>query len=198
MENVMALKLGVVIYSGAGRANEVLTGFQELHPTERDWTDNIGVIERHKTGRISIYGAMGIDDYWEEEGARPLVGLSLGGVTGVLLGALAGPAGVATGGALGLALGGLFGTADEDENDRPVFDIIRAKLGRDSSALVLLADEDHVDTLVAATRKEDAREVYQQNVREELRGRIDEALREAAANPVPQASQKPGAQPEVH
>ncbi len=193
----MALKLGVVIYSGAGRADEVLTGFQELHPADYDWTENIGVIERHKTGRISIYGALGSDESWGEEGAKPLVGLSAGGVTGALIGALAGPAGMAAGGALGLALGGLFGAADEEESDQPVFDIIRAKLGRDSSALVLLADEGFVDKLLAVTGK-DAREVYQQKMREELRGRLDEALREAAANPVPQASQKPTAHPDVH
>jgi len=197
MEGVMALKLGVVIYSGAGRADEVLTGFQELHPADYDWTENIGVIERHKTGRISIYGALGSDESWGEEGAKPLVGLSAGGVTGALIGALAGPAGMAAGGALGLALGGLFGAADEEESDQPVFDIIRAKLGRDSSALVLLADEGFVDKLLAVTGK-DAREVYQQKMREELRGRLDEALREAAANPVPQASQKPTAHPDVH
>ncbi len=193
----MALKLGVVIYSGAGRADEVLTGFQELHPADYEWTENIGVIERHKTGRISMYGALGSDESWGEEGAKPVVGLSAGGVTGALIGALAGPAGMATGGALGLALGGIFGAADEEESDQPVFDIIRAKLGKDSSALVLLADEGYVDRLVAATGK-DAREVYQQKVREELRGRLNEALREAAANPVPQASQKPAAQPDVH
>ncbi len=193
----MALKLGVVIYSGAGRADEVLAGFQELHPTDRDWTENIGVIERHKTGRISMYGALGSDESWDEEGAKPLFGSSAGGMTGMLLGALAGPAGMAWGGALGLALGGLFGAADEEESDQPAFDVVRSKLGKDSSALVLLADEGYVDRLVAATRK-DAREVYQQEVREELRGRLDEAVREAAASPVPQASQKPGAQPGAH
>ncbi len=193
----MALKLGVVIYSGASRADEVLTGYLELHPNDHDWTDNIGVIERHKTGRISIYGALGSDESWGEEGAKPLVGLSAGGVTGILLGALAGPAGMAAGGALGVAFGGLFGAADEEDVDQPVFNIIRAKLGRDCSALVLLADEGYVDKLLAATGK-DAREVYQQKMRDELRGRLDEALREAAASPVPQTSQKPAAQPDVH
>ncbi len=193
----MALKLGVVIYTGAGRAGEVLTGFQELHPTDYEWTENVGVIERRRSGRISIYGAFGSDEYWEEEGGKPLFGLSAGGVTGALLGALAGPAGAAAGGSLGMALGGLFGAADEEVSDQPVFDIIRAKLGKDSSALVLLADEGYVDKLVTETRK-DAREVYQQNVREELRGRLDEALREAAAHPVPQASEKPGPQPGAH
>ena len=175
----------------------MLTGFQELHPTEYDWTYNIGIIERHKMGRISMYGALGSDETWGEEGAKPLVGLSAGGVTGALIGALAGPAGMAMGGALGVALGGIFGAADEDVSDEPAFDIIRGKLSKDSSALVLLADEGYVDRLVAATGK-DAREVYQQKVREELRGRLDEALREAAANPVPQAPQKPAEHPDVH
>jgi uncharacterized membrane protein len=191
----MALKLGVVIFSGADRADEVLTGFQDLHPTEYEWTENIGVIERHKTGRISIYGALGHDEYWDEEGAKPVLGLSAGVVTGALIGALAGPAGVATGGSLGMALGGLVGAEDE-ETDQPMLDVIRSKLGKNSSALVLLADEGYVDRLVAACK--DAREVYQQTVREELRGRLDEALSEAAGKAVPQASQTPAAHPDVH
>jgi uncharacterized membrane protein len=190
----MALKLGVVIYPGADRAGEVLTGYQQLHPMDYEWSGNVGVIERHKTGRISIYGALGSDDSWGEEGAKPLFGLSAGGVTGILLGSIAGPAGMAAGGALGLALGGIFGEADE-ESDQPVFEIIRAKLSKDSSALILLADEGYVDKLLAATK--DAREVYQQNVREELRGRLDEAVREAAASPAPQAPRTPPQQPGV-
>ncbi len=193
----MALKLGVVIYSGARRAGEVLTGYRNLHLSDYEWTEYVGVIERHKSGRISLYGAFGSDEYWDEEGGKPLFGLSAGGATGALIGALAGPAGAAAGGSVGMAIGGLFGATDEELGDQPVFDIIRAKLGKDSSALILLADEGYVDKLLAATRT-DAREVYQQNVREELRGRLDEALREAAAHPVPQTSQKPGAQPSAH
>jgi uncharacterized membrane protein len=193
----MALKLGVVVFSGADRADEVLTGFEELNPMDSAWTGNIGVIERHKHGRVSIYGALGSDESWGEEGAKPLVGLSAGGVTGMLLGTLAGPAGVAAGGALGAALGGILGAADEEDSDKTVYDLIRAKLDRDCSALVLLADEEYVDKLIAGTRK-DAREVYQQEVREQLRGRLDEALREAVETPVPQRSEKPGTQPSAH
>jgi uncharacterized membrane protein len=192
----MALKLGVVMYSGSHRADEVLTGFRALNPTDSEWIDNVGIIERHWNGRISTYGAIGSDDSWGEEGAKPMVGLSSGAVTGMLLGTLAGPAGVAAGGTLGMALGGIIGEADEAANDEPMFVIIRAKLSRDSSALVLLADDQYVDKLIAGTRK-DARDVYQQNVREELRGRLDEALREAAARPPPRAPGA-GAQPGVH
>jgi uncharacterized membrane protein len=192
----MALKLGVVVFTGADRADEVLIGFMDLNPMDSEWTGNVGIIERHKNGRISTYGAIGSDDSWGEEGAKPLVGLSTGTVTGMLLGALAGPVGVAAGGALGMALGGIVGAADEETSDEPTFEIIRAKLSRDSSALVLLADEQYVDKLIAATRKE-ARDVYQQNVREELRGRLDEALREAAARQ-PSRAPHTGAQPSAH
>lgn len=193
----MALKLGVVIHSGSGRAAEVLHGYQVLHPEDYEWTDNVGIIERHNSGRVSIHGAMGYDEYWNDEGAKPLIGLSVGGVTGALIGALAGPAGMAAGGALGSTLGGLFGAADEEDVDQPVFDLIRAKLPKDSSALVLLADEGYVDRLIAAIGK-NAREVYQQPVRDELRGRLDEAVREAAAHPISQAAQKPAPQPGAH
>ena len=191
----MALKLGVVVYSGADRADEVLTGFRDLNPMDSEWTTNVGIIERHNNGRISTYGAIGSDDSWGEEGAKPLLGVSSGAVTGMLIGTLAGPAGVAAGGALGLALGGLIGATDEEVSDEPTFEIIRSKLTRNSSALVLLADEEYVDKLVAGTRK-DAREVYQKNMREELRGRLDEALREFAAHP---SSPQTGAQqPHIH
>ncbi len=193
----MALKLGVVIHSGSGRAAEVLNGYQALHPEDWEWTSNVGIIERHKSGRISIYGAMGYDEYWDDEGAKPLFGLSAGGVTGALIGVIAGPAGMAAGGALGATLGGLFGAADEEEVDQPVFEVIRSKLPKDSSALVLLADEGYVDALIAATGK-NARDVYQQSMRDELRGRLDEALREAAARPISQAAQKPAPQPGAH
>ncbi len=191
------MKLGVIMYSDSGRAAEVLHGYQVLHPEDFEWTANVGIIERHNSGRISIYGAMGYDEFWDDEGAKPVFGLSAGGVTGALIGALAGPAGMAAGGALGASIGGLFGAADEEYSDQPIFDVIRSKLPKGSSALVLLADEGYVDRLIAATGKS-AREVYQQTVRDELRGRLDEALREAAARPIPQTAQKPAPQPGAH
>ncbi len=191
------MKLGVIMYSDSGRAAEVLHGYQVLHPEDFEWTANVGIIERHNSGRVSIYGAVGSDESWDDEGAKPLFGLSAGGVTGALIGALAGPAGMAAGGALGSALGGLLGATDEEYSDQPVFDIIRSKLPKGSSALVLLADEGYVDKLIAATGKS-GREVYQQPVRDELRGRLDEALREAAARPVTAPAQKPAAQPGAH
>ena len=182
----MSLKLGVIIFPDVRRADEVLTGYAKLHPGEY-WVSNVGVIERHRTGRISIYG-----DFYDtgeiEEGEEPALGLSAGGLTGALVGALAGPAGMAAGGAVGASLGGVLGAASEDDENESIYSVIRGKLAKNSSALVLLADAKYVDTLLRAAGA-GAREVYQQIVREDLRGDLDEALREAIANPVPQGYQ---------
>src|SRR5262249_7429605 len=108
---------------------------------------------------------------------------------------LAGPAGWAVGGLIGAALGSIVGAADEASGDQSTYDLIRAKLTKDSSALVLLADAPKVDELLAETRK-DAREVVERDVRDELKGRLEEALIEAARQPV--ASPKVEPQPSVH
>ena len=191
----MALKLGAVIFPDVNRANEVLTGYESLHPTAY-WVSNVGIIERHRTGRISIYG-----DFYNtgevEEGEEPAVGLSAGGLTGLLVGALAGPVGMAAGGALGASLGGVLGAASEDDANQSIYDVIRSKLSKNSSALILLADGQYVDALLAAAAA-GAREVYQQTVREGLRGRLDDALREAIRNPVPQTYPMGQSRPAAH
>jgi uncharacterized membrane protein len=191
----MPLKLGVIIYPDVNRANEVLTGYEGLHPAEY-WVSNVGIIERHRTGRISIYG-----DFYNtgdvEEGDEPALGLSAGGLTGLLVGALAGPAGMAAGGAVGASLGGLLGAASEADTNQSIYAVIRAKLSKNSSALVLLADAKYVDALLASASI-GAREVYQQVVREELRGRLDDALREAMRNPAPQSYPMGQSWPSAH
>jgi uncharacterized membrane protein len=191
----MALKLGVVVFSGADRAVDVLDGFHTLHPGA-DWAENIGIIERRRLGRIFVHGSFGHDSDWEqeqEEGDKSVAGVSIGGITGLLLGAVAGPPGLAIGGALGALIGSTVASPDEHQEDEPLHSLIRARLSKDSSALVLLADGDKVDMMVAGTR-EGARHVFVTEIRDELRGRLDQALREAALQ---RGAPQPGA-PAVH
>jgi uncharacterized membrane protein len=192
----MALKLGVVFFSGVDRADEILTAFRTLHP-EDFWVENVGIVERRKRGHIGLYGSFGFDQLWEEEGEKPTAGVAGGGMTGLLIGTFAGAPGMAVGGLIGAALGGLLGAADEEGTDRRIFDVIKSKLEKDSSALVLLSDAEYVDELIKDAGKS-ARDVYQQNVREELRGRLEEAVREAAEHPIPRTGQQPGPQPSMH
>jgi uncharacterized membrane protein len=170
----MSLALGAVKFKGAGRAAEVLDGYIELHPQE-DWPRQAGIIERHKLGRIAIYQNLGDD--WDDEDTGTAAGLGLGGLTGALIGAIAGPPGMAVGAALGGAMGGILGAADEDE--RPFFTVIRGKLEKDTSAILLLADDPIVDRMLKEFGPSGV-EKLRRKVSDELRGNLEAAVRVVA------------------
>ncbi len=177
----MSLVLGAVKFKGAGRAAEVLDAYLELHPQE-DWPRQAGIIERHRLGRIAIYQNLGDD--WDDEDTGTAAGLGIGGLTGALVGAIAGPPGVAVGAALGGAMGGIIGAADEDE--RPFFTVIRGKLEKDTSAVLLLADQEIVDRMLKEFGPSGV-EKFRRNVSDELRGDLEEAVR-VVAQQQPEAS----------
>lgn len=96
---------------------------------------------------------------------------------------------------MGGAMGSLLGEATE-EDEATLLGLVRAKLEKGSSAIVFLADAPYVETLIASTR-DGAKEVYEQPVREELRNRLDEALREAALQVPPPQQQSVRTPPPV-
>ena len=73
------------------------------------WADEVGTVERHKTGRVSIHGAYSGYRPGEEEGDSTAAGVGVGALTGGLLGLIGGPAGSALGLVGGGALGGMYG-----------------------------------------------------------------------------------------
>ena len=170
----MALALGAVKFKGTHRAAEVVDGYIELHP-EESWPRLVGIIERHKLGRISIYQNLGLD--WDDEDAGTATGLGVGGLTGALVGAIAGPAGMAVGATLGGAMGGIIGATDADEQS--FYSVIRAKLEKGTSAVILLADEQIVDRMLKELGPSGT-EKFRRTVREELRGNLEVAVRVAA------------------
>lgn len=99
-------------------------------------------------------------------------------MTGALIGALAGPAGAAVGGSFGAAMGGIIGAVDEDE-DQPVYEVIRGKLEKDSSAILLLADDEIIDRMFAALEKQGV-DSLRRSISESLRGQLVAAVRVAA------------------
>ncbi len=171
----MGLTLGVIKFKGSNRAQEVLDGYMTSNPQER-WPYEAGIIQRHKLGRISVYQNYGLD--WREEDELTAAGLGLGGMTGALIGALAGPVGAAVGGSFGAAMGGIVGAVDEDE-DEPVYEVIRGKLEKDSSAILLLADDEVIDKMFAALEKLGV-DSLRRRISEELRGQLVAAVRVAA------------------
>ncbi len=172
----MALALGIVKFKGANRAKEVLDGYVAAHPRD-GWANQAGIIERHKLGRISVHSNYGVD--WDGENAATAEGVGLGGMTGTLIGLIAGPIGAAAGGLLGGALGGIAAAADE--TDQPLYNVIRGKLEKGTSAILLLADDDVIDKMLTELGPLGV-DKMKRNVANELRGRLDEAVRQAALN----------------
>lgn len=170
----MSLVLGIVKFKGADRAQEVLDGYVASHPTDA-WASQVGIIERHKLGRITVHSNYGVE--WDGENAATAEGVGVGGMTGMLAGLIAGPIGVAAGGLLGGALGGIAAAADE--MDQPLYDVIRGKLEKGSSAILLLADDRVVDKMLAELGPLGV-DKMRRNVSNELRGRLDEAVRQVA------------------
>ena len=171
----MGLVLGVIKFKGSDRAQEVLDGYMAAHSDE-SWPYNAGIIERHRLGRISVYQNYGLD--WREEDEAPAVGLGLGGMTGMLIGALAGPVGMAAGGAFGAAYGGILGAVDQEE-EQPLYEVIRGKMEKGSSAIVLLADDDVVDEMFNALQKLGV-DSLRRPIADSLRGQLIEAVRDTA------------------
>lgn len=170
----MSLVLGIVKFKGANRAQEVLDGYLASHPGDV-WANQAGIIERHKLGRISVHSNYGVD--WDGENAATAEGMGVGGMTGLLIGLIAGPVGAAAGGLLGGALGGIAAAADE--TDQPLYDVIRGKLEKGTSAILLLADDRVIDKMLAELGPLGV-DKMRRNVREELRGRLEEAVRQVA------------------
>ena len=179
----MGLALGVIKFNGSDRAQEVLDGYMASHGSE-SWPFNAGIIVRHKTGRISVYQNYGLD--WREEDEAPAAGLGLGGMTGMLIGALAGPVGMAVGGSFGAAYGGILGEVDQEEEE-PLYEVIRGKMEKGTSAILLLADDEVVDKFFAAFEKLGS-DSLRRSISDTLRGQLVAAVRVAArAEPQPTA-----------
>jgi uncharacterized membrane protein len=184
----MELMLGVAKFDGARRASQVLDAYQTLHP-EAEWVGDVAIVSRGKFGRISAYGSFAEDAFGGAEGRSPLTGLGVGGATGMLAGALAGPAGMVLAGSVGVAMGGLLGAVHEAEK-QPLYDLVRERLGKDSSSLLLLADREHVETMLQAFAPA-AVEVLRRQVPADACGRLEAAFSALVLGPAADAAPPP-------
>ena len=115
----------------AGKALDTLEDHLPVYP----WIDDAAVVSRSKLGFIRIHST------WAQDDSAVGVGTGFGAVTGGLLGALLGPGGAMAGAAMGGSLGATFGVAGEVAVDDPRLDDFAASLAKDTSALILVAEQ---------------------------------------------------------
>ena len=115
------------------------------------WLRQVAFIEAHHRGRIVVRGTIA-GHYVDIDDEGDLIGrdTAVGAIIGVLVGLALGPPGWATGLVAGGAIGGLHQAHHIPTLQGPAFDEIRKDVPENSSAVVLVAEPDDVDAMVAA------------------------------------------------
>jgi len=129
-------KFKSVTFKGKKTVTKALHTLEDYSP-EYYWIDDVAVVSRSKHGHLRI------NSTWAQDESGK-AGLGWGAVAGGLIGMLAGPGGALAGAAIGGGMGGLLGAAEDVAFDDPRLDDFAAALDKDTSALIMVADEAEV------------------------------------------------------
>jgi len=160
----------------AAKAFESLDDHTPVYP----WIDDAAIVSRNKFGFIRIHST------WAQDDSAVGVGTGFGALTGALLGMLLGPGGALAGAATGGSLGALFGVTDEIAFNDPRLDDFAASLAKDTSALILVAEEITLADFTSAVEPFGGR-VIQTNLNEDEVNSLKKALKKGV---VPASSTK--------
>lgn len=182
----MSLDLAVVRYGGEGTAVERYTAARErvtsrLSPSSPpQWTQDVGFVERHHSGRLLIRGTFAghyVDV--DESDSVSQKGAGEGAVTGGIVGVLLGPPGIAVGLIVGAIVGYRVGGSKEVEDEpQALADALREAVPNSSSAIVMIAPAAEVDELLAALG-EGAADVVRRTLSDEEEAALEASLRAA-------------------
>lgn len=149
----MGLDFALLSFDGVSSATEAYIAARERQQPAARWTSEVGFVEHHENGHLVLRGTFAghyvdVDEalHTSERGTEE--GVVVGGVIGTLV---AGPLGLAvgtvTGGTIGSQLGKPSATDAEPE---PLAEHLRAAVQPPGSAIVLIADANDVDEMIAA------------------------------------------------
>jgi len=129
-------------FNGKKTAAKAFHTLEDYSP-EYYWIDDVAVVSRSKHGHLRVNSTWGQD-------SQVGTGLGWGVVAGGLVGALAGPGGALAGATLGGYVGAVAGAGVEIAFDDPALDDFAASLQRDSSALILIGEEETLGDFLSA------------------------------------------------
>ena len=149
----MALDFALVSFEGVNSAAEAFALARGRSGAAARWTSEVGFVEHHDNGHLVLRGtfaghyvdvdeALHVSERGTEEGA------AVGAVIGTLV---AGPLGLAVGSVTGGIIGSQRGKPSEtDAEPEQLAERLRAAVPRSGSAIVLIAEANEVDAMVAA------------------------------------------------
>jgi uncharacterized membrane protein len=148
----VSLDLALVRFDGEGTAVNRYAEAKERPGSDPAWTQKVGFVERHHSGRLLLRGVfaghyLDVDesDHLSEKAAGE------GAAAGGLVGVLGGPPGIAVGLTLGAVIGSQAGHPTEVEAEPATLAAqLRAEVPPSSSAVVMIASAAEVDEMLAA------------------------------------------------
>jgi hypothetical protein len=164
------MEIGILKFDGSTTAEDALKEVIDAQADRNPWLHEVGMIARPLVGRVRIAASFpeGKSKTFKESDFADAVG-DLGAFTGYFVSTLAGP------------LGSMFATVESGmvagergaEVEERLFHIdeIKQQLPRDSSALVLLANADTIDTMVDLFKEYDP-QVIRRDAESELGKRL--------------------------
>ncbi len=138
------------VFQGKKTAGKALDTLQDEAPEARVWIDDVAVVSRSKHGHVRI------NSTWAESDDAVAAGTGFGALTGGLLGAMMGPGGALAGALAGGAFTGMLGMGVSMAIEDPKLEQFASRLEKDTSALVLLADEPAVTDFISVMEPYDA------------------------------------------
>lgn len=123
---------------GAQAALNAVRALQELRYA---WVDDVAVVERHKSGRVSTHTTHG----------SVAGGALWGGLAGMFVGLLFPPVGFLALWAAGMGAGAITGAATKEIGlDKNMLDEVRGELDKGTSALILIGAKGDADEMARA------------------------------------------------
>lgn len=149
----MGLDFALLSFGGVNSAEEAFTAARGRLGAAAPWTSEVGFVEHHKNGHLVLRGTFAghyvdVDEALHTSGRGAEEGVAAGAVIGTLLG---GPLGLAVGSVLGGTIGSQLGQASESDVEPEVLaERLRSAVPPAGSAIVLIADAQDVDEMIAA------------------------------------------------
>jgi uncharacterized membrane protein len=184
----MGLDFALLSFDGVNAASEAFAAASDRSGAAAGWTSEVGFVEHHESGKLVLRGTFAgryvdVDEALHASGRGTEEGVVAGAVIGTLL---AGPLGLAVGTVTGGTIGSQLGEPSEtDAEPEPLAERLRAAVPRSGSAIVVIADANEVDEMIAAVGQIGARVIRKALTPEET------AAVEASLSASPAASPGP-------
>lgn len=158
-------------------AQAALSAVRALEELDYAWVDDVAVVERHRSGRVSTHtshGSVAEGAFW-------------GGIAGMFVGLLFPPVGFLALWAAGLGAGALTGAAVKEQGlDKKMLDEIRNELDKGTSALILIGASGDADQMARAFERYKPSKVIRHEIPDktvdELKSKLADAEQHAASS----------------